>query len=73
MAVNKLDTVDWSQARYDEVCGVLRNFLRKQAAFPVVHFIPVSGLNGINLIVPPPDDHPLRGWYNGPTLLQFIG
>uniref|UniRef100_A0A0M3HTA9 Tr-type G domain-containing protein n=2 Tax=Ascaris TaxID=6251 RepID=A0A0M3HTA9_ASCLU len=72
VAVNKLDTVDWSQARYDEVCGVLRNFLRKQAAFPVVHFIPVSGLNGINLIVPPPDDHPLRGWYNGPTLLQFI-
>ncbi|VDM25904.1 unnamed protein product [Toxocara canis] len=61
VAVNKLDTVEWSQTRYDGVCNVLRNFLRKQAAFPVVRFVPVSGLNGINLIEPPPEDHPLHG------------
>ncbi|VDK43739.1 unnamed protein product [Anisakis simplex] len=72
VAVNKMDTVEWSEARYGEVCAVLQSFLRKQAAFPSVRFVPVSGLNGINLTEPPPDDHPLKAWYNGPTLLQFI-
>lgn len=73
VAVNKLDTVDWSKQRYDEVCAVLKTFLCKQAGFSKVRFVPVSGLCGINLVEPPPAEHPLNIWYKGPTLLQLIG
>lgn len=72
VAVNKLDTIEWSQQRFDELSARLKTFLRKQAGFPNVRFVPVSGLFGINLTQPPADDHPLRKWYTGPTLLQLI-
>lgn len=72
VAVNKLDTMDWSKQRYDEVCAILQTFLRKQAGFVNVRFVPVSGLDGINLTVPSPADHPLSKWYSGPTLNQLI-
>lgn len=34
-----------------------------------VSFIPVSGLEGVNLTRPSSDETP---WYKGPTLLQFL-
>uniref|UniRef100_A0A0N5A9U3 Tr-type G domain-containing protein n=1 Tax=Syphacia muris TaxID=451379 RepID=A0A0N5A9U3_9BILA len=73
VAVNKMDTVDWSKQRYDEVCVILKAFLCKQAGFSKVQFIPVSGLCGINLTEPPPPSNPLASWYTGPTLVQMIG
>lgn len=30
VAVNKLDTVDWSEQRYNEICATVRTFLTKQ-------------------------------------------
>lgn len=72
VAVNKLDTVDWSKQRFDEICAVLQTFLSKQAGFSKVRFIPLSGLCGDNLTETPPSKHPLMQWYNGPTLLQLI-
>ncbi|VDM95359.1 unnamed protein product [Thelazia callipaeda] len=68
VAVNKLDTVEWSQQRYDELRATLTSFLRKQASYTKVRFIPLSGLHGINLV----NIHPLLQWYKGPTLLQAI-
>ncbi|VDO87109.1 unnamed protein product, partial [Heligmosomoides polygyrus] len=64
VAVNKLDTVDWSHDRYVEVEAVLKTFLSKQAGFNHVRFVPVSGLGGENL-----SDR----WYSGPCLLEVIG
>lgn len=73
VAVNKLDTCEWSQQRYDEICAILTTFLKKQAAFPSVHFVPLSGLTGANLLKSVSADHPLKKWYIGPTFIQLIG
>ncbi|CAG9536069.1 unnamed protein product [Cercopithifilaria johnstoni] len=72
VAINKMDTVHWSQQRYDELCATLKIFLRKQAAYSTVKFVPLSGLDGINLTKTPSDGHSLRNWYQGPTLLQLM-
>ncbi|VDK82021.1 unnamed protein product [Litomosoides sigmodontis] len=72
VAINKMDTVNWSQQRYDELCATLEVFLRKQAAYSTVKFIPLSGLDGINLTKAPSDSHSLCKWYQGPTLLQLM-
>lgn len=73
MVVNKLDTVNWSQERFDEIVSKLKVFLR-QAGFKEadITYIPCSGLTGENL-VKPPSDVELLSWYQGPTLIQVIG
>jgi elongation factor 1 alpha-like protein len=73
VVVNKLDTVGWSQERFEEVVGKLGAFLR-QAGFREsdVTFVPCSGLTGENLISPPSEDTLLQ-WYKGPCLLDVIG
>jgi elongation factor 1 alpha-like protein len=72
VVVNKLDTVGWSQERFEEVVGKLGAFLR-QAGFREsdVTFVPCSGLTGENLISPPSED--TLQWYKGPCLLDVIG
>jgi len=74
VAVNKMDTVDWSKDRYDEIVQKLRTFLR-QAGFKDsdVSFVPCSGLMGDNLVSTPPANHPLMAWYSGPALAAQIG
>jgi len=74
VAVNKMDTVDWSKDRYDEIVQKLRTFLR-QAGFKDsdVSFVPCSGLMGDNLVSTPPANHPLMVWYSGPALAAQIG
>ncbi|KAH7699599.1 Elongation factor Tu C-terminal domain containing protein, partial [Aphelenchoides avenae] len=71
-AVNKLDTVDWSKERFDELSEALRLFLQKQTGFSNVEFVPVSGLMGDNLTKRPPADHPLMQWYTGKTLIEVL-
>lgn len=74
VAVNKMDTIDWSKDRYDEIVQKLRTFLR-QAGFKDtdVSFVPCSGLVGDNLAQSPPAHHQLMSWYSGPTLAAQIG
>ena len=52
VAVNKLDTVDWSQERFDEIVRKLGKFLKTQVGFKDIDvtFVPVSGLTGANLV-----------------------
>jgi elongation factor 1 alpha-like protein len=71
--VNKLDTVGWSQERFQEVVEKLGTFL-KQAGFREsdVTFVPCSGLTGENLVSPPSEDMLLQ-WYKGPCLLDVVG
>ncbi|KAK9766011.1 hypothetical protein K7432_005217 [Basidiobolus ranarum] len=73
IAVNKLDNVYWSQARFEEIKEQLVVFLT-QAGFRKqnISFIPVSGLTGENMIKLSEDNHELRSWYSGPTLLEKI-
>ncbi|KAG6455533.1 HBS1-like protein [Manduca sexta] len=72
VAVNKLDTSNWSQERFNEITKKLKSFL-KQAGFKDsdVTYVPCSGLTGENLIKPPNEPELLQ-WYNGPCLLDVI-
>ncbi|XP_060565439.1 HBS1-like protein isoform X3 [Ruditapes philippinarum] len=72
VAVNKMDTVGWDPARYDDVVRKLGQFL-KQAGFKEgdTSFIPVSGLGGENLARPVKEPQ-LAAWYKGNNLMEQI-
>jgi elongation factor 1-alpha len=71
VAVNKMDdtSVNYSQARYDEIKGELTIYLKK-VGYNVANipFIPISGWVGDNMI----ESSDNMGWYNGPTLLAAL-
>jgi len=74
VAVNKLDNMDWSEARFEDIRSKLGSFLTRQAGFKEsdITFIPCSGLMGINLMKKPTEPS-LTEWYTGKTLLEAIG
>jgi sulfate adenylyltransferase subunit 1 len=59
--VNKLDLVDYSQVRYQQVCDQL-------TGLATATIIPVSALDGENIV------HPSKkiSWYVGPTLMELL-
>ncbi|KAH6618128.1 hypothetical protein B0J18DRAFT_436557 [Chaetomium sp. MPI-SDFR-AT-0129] len=71
VAVNKLDTVAWSQERFNEIRDQMSGFL-STAGFQQknIAFVPVSGLHGDNLVHR--SSEPAASWYNGPTLIQEL-
>ncbi|CAG4921579.1 unnamed protein product [Colias eurytheme] len=72
VAVNKLDTTNWSQERFNDIVKKLKAFL-KQAGFKDsdVTFVPCSGLTGENLVKTPTEGELIK-WYSGPSLLDVI-
>ncbi|KAM3581643.1 hypothetical protein VKS41_005807 [Umbelopsis sp. WA50703] len=72
VAVNKLDIMDWSEARFEEIKAKLGTFL-VQAGFrkSKLYFVPVSGLTGENLVARSANS-PLNNWYNGQTLVDHV-
>lgn len=68
VAVNKMDTVDYSEQRYKYIRGSLQPFL-KQCGFKEssVRWIPVSAIDGQNLIAPASTTS-LTSWYNSRLL-----
>eukprot|EP01135_Chromosphaera_perkinsii_P004444 Nk52_evm22s281 gene=Nk52_evmTU22s281 len=71
VAVNKLDMVNWSQPRFEDIVSSLKPFL-KQIGFKSknVSFIPCSGLTGVNLVKN--EEAELKKWYTGKTLIEQI-
>ena len=67
LAVNKMDLVDFSQARFDAIAEEFRTFAAP-LGFESITCIPVSALKGDNIIVPSAHMH----WYRGPTLLGHL-
>ena len=67
VAVNKMDLVDWSEARFTEICDQFNEFLPR-LDIKDVKFIPMSALNGDNLVEP--SKH--TPWYVGLTLLGHL-
>jgi sulfate adenylyltransferase subunit 1 len=67
VAVNKMDLVGWSQARFLEIRAEFEEFLPR-LDIKDVQFIPLSALNGDNVV--DPSVH--TPWYNGPTLLGHL-
>ncbi|KAJ2902754.1 hypothetical protein GGI21_004514, partial [Coemansia aciculifera] len=83
VAVNKLDVVEWSEARYREITGRLLDFLTGCGYVKEdVRFAPVSGLKGINLArrITADNTPELAAWYRdasdldkaGPCLVDLI-
>jgi len=71
VAVNKMDdsSVNYSQARFDEIKGELTIYLKK-VGYNVANipFIPISGWVGDNMI----EQSENMSWYTGPTLLAAL-
>ena len=63
-----MDLVDWSEERFREIREGIEAFLPKLNLFKDVKFIPISALEGDN-VVTFSDKTP---WYEGPTLLGHI-
>ncbi|XP_071876793.1 translation elongation factor EF-1alpha (GTPase) HBS1 isoform X1 [Bombus fervidus] len=70
VVINKLDTVDWSKERFDEIVGKMSVFLKQAGFKDNVTFVPCSGLSGENILTKPKE--PLSNWYTGPTLVNVI-
>ena len=68
IAVNKMDLVDWSENRFMEIRDAIEDFLPKLDAFRDVKFIPLSALNGDNVV----DFSKSTPWYVGPALLGHL-
>jgi sulfate adenylyltransferase subunit 1 len=67
LAVNKMDLVDWSQERFDEIALAFRR-LAANLEFGEVRAIPISALLG-DMVV---DRGAALSWYTGPTLLEWL-
>ena len=67
IAVNKMDIVGWSEARFIEIRDQFEKFLPRLDVKDV-QFIPLSALNGDNVV--DPSRH--TPWYPGPTLLGHL-
>lgn len=71
VAVNKLDTISWSQDRYSEISTQISAFLTAAGFLAKnIAFVPCSGLTGDNIVRESQD--PLSSWYIGPTLLSLL-
>ncbi|MFM1767489.1 MAG: Bifunctional enzyme CysN/CysC [Verrucomicrobiota bacterium] len=67
IAVNKMDLVDWSEERFLQIREEFESFLPR-LDMKDVKFIPISALNGDNVVEP--SRH--TPWYAGPTLLGHL-
>jgi bifunctional enzyme CysN/CysC len=67
LAVTKMDLVDYSRERFDEIAAGYRE-LAASLGIPHVTAIPLSALKGDNMLVP----SKATPWYRGETLLQHL-
>jgi bifunctional enzyme CysN/CysC len=67
ICVNKMDLVDFSQERFDEIREQFTEFA-STLELKDVTFIPISALQGDNLV----DRSAEMKWYEGPTLLHHL-
>jgi bifunctional enzyme CysN/CysC len=67
VAVNKMDLVDWSEERYEQIKDDYNAFVSR-LSFSDIHFIPMSALKGDNVV-----EHSQNlAWYDGPTFLSHL-
>ena len=73
VVINKMDLVDYSQARYEELVEEFEEFARKLRGGKnprriETSFIPMSALNGDNVV----ERSQHMRWYDGPVLLELL-
>ncbi|MDP3175391.1 MAG: sulfate adenylyltransferase subunit CysN [Phenylobacterium sp.] len=67
LAINKMDLVDWSKDRFDEILAEYRGFA-EQIGIKDFTAIPMSALRGDNITEPSPNSP----WHQGPTLMSHL-
>ncbi|QDT12220.1 sulfate adenylyltransferase subunit CysN [Planctomycetes bacterium K23_9] len=67
VAINKMDLVDFSEDKFNEICDAYRSFAVR-LDLPDLHFIPISALDGDNVV----DRSENTPWYSGSTLMNFL-
>ncbi len=67
VCVNKMDLVGWKEERYEEIVDAFRSF-SSRLDIPDIRFIPISALQGDNVV----DASVNTPWYDGPTLLNHL-
>jgi bifunctional enzyme CysN/CysC len=67
LAVNKMDLVDYSEQRFNEIVESYGQFAR-QIGLSDITPIPLAALKGDNMLEPSPH----TPWYHGPTLMAFL-
>jgi sulfate adenylyltransferase large subunit len=75
VAVNKMDLVDYSQARFEELVQEFEGFAKKLTGIGTgtgmgrdIAYIPISALEGDNVV----ERAERMSWYDGPTLLELL-
>jgi len=71
VCANKMDdkTVNYGQARFDEIQKEVSNFIKKIGYNPAnVPFVPISGWNGDNML----EKSDKMPWWKGPTLIEAL-
>ena len=67
LCVNKMDLVDWSEERFNEVADEFRDFATRLDVHDL-RFLPVSALEGDNVV----NRSENMEWYHGPTVLELL-
>lgn len=68
LAVNKMDLVDWSEEKYNEIVADFRRFASRLDNIVEVTAIPMAARHGDNVV----DKSAHMPWYQGPTLLYHL-
>jgi sulfate adenylyltransferase subunit 1 len=67
VAINKMDLVEFSQDQYNNIVIEYAS-IAKSLGLSQIHYIPISALNGDNIV----DKSGNMPWYEGPCLLEFL-
>ena len=67
VAINKMDLVDFSQERFEEIRDEYKQFASR-LDIPDLHFLPISALMGDNVVDPSQN----MLWHKGSTLMNFL-
>jgi len=65
--INKMDLVDYNQEKFNEICSDIRKFVARLDVVDV-HYIPISALNGDNVV----ERSTKMDWYQGMPLLNLL-
>jgi bifunctional enzyme CysN/CysC len=67
VAINKMDLVEFSEARFDEVAGEMLS-LAQSIGLPNPQLVPISALDGDNVV----ERSERTPWYGGPPLIEIL-
>jgi elongation factor 1-alpha len=69
VALNKMDSCDYSESRYNDIKEEVSAYLKKVGYKPAkINFVPISGWVGDNML----EKSDKMPWYKGPTLLDAL-